>query len=222
MNADPHRGLPVLHAGAALEEADVALVLLHGRGASPEDILPLLPELIRAGDMNPLPKLAALAPRAGGGQWYPYSFMAPVEQNQPYLNSALRVVEDIVYHLEQTGFPTERIVLGGFSQGACLATEFVARNPRRWGGLLSFSGGLIGPVGGDLTTGGDLAGMPAYFGCAERDPHIPAERVSESVDALREMGAEVNVELFAGSDHTVRSEELAAGAELLAGLATRS
>jgi len=222
MYADTHHGLPVLHTGADLEEAEVALILLHGRGASPEDILPLLPELVRAGDMNPLPKMAALAPRAAGGQWYPYSFMAPVEQNQPYLNSALRVVEDIVYHLEQTGFPAERIVLGGFSQGACLATEFVARNPRRWGGLLSFSGGLIGPAGGDLTRGGDLSGMPAYFGCAEGDPHIPAERVSQSADTLREMGAEVNVELFEGSDHTVRSEELVAGAELLAGLATRS
>src|SRR3954469_8479084 len=135
---DPHAGQPVLRAGPAPEEAPATLILLHGRGASAEDILSLCEEL-------GLRELSALAPQAAGNTWYPQSFLAPLEANQPYLDSALRRVESIVSDLLKRGVASERIAILGFSQGACLTCEFIARRPRHYGAAMALTGGLIGP-----------------------------------------------------------------------------
>jgi phospholipase/carboxylesterase len=162
--ADPHRDQPVRHSGEPLESAIGAVILLHGRGGSAEDILSLEQPLYR-------PRLAYLAPQAANNTWYPNSFLAPIAQNQPWLDSALRKVEATVEDVAAAGISTERILLGGFSQGACLATEFVASHPRRYAGLIALTGGLIGPPGMDLTHTGSLAGTPAFFGSGDPDPH---------------------------------------------------
>ena len=133
MSSNPHTGAPIYAAGAALEEASAAMILLHGRGATAADILSLSGELERPG-------LAFVAPQAEGYVWYPNRFIAPVEQNEPYLSSALNLVDEILKIIEARGIPAERIFIGGFSQGACLAIEYVIRHPRRYGGLLGFSG----------------------------------------------------------------------------------
>lgn len=201
MNNDPHREAPVLHRGVALNEAAGAVILLHGRGGSAEDILSLA-------DAFYLPRLAYLAPEAAEHTWYPYSFLAPIEENEPWLSSALLKVKATVQAAIDAGVPAERIVIGGFSQGACLTTEFVARYPRRYAGVLAFTGGLIGPPDADLVHTGDLAGTPAFFGSGDPEPHVPWARVQKSADVLREMGAKVTVRRYAGRPHTIAPEEL--------------
>ncbi|MBB6146070.1 putative esterase [Silvibacterium bohemicum] len=201
MTSDPHRDGPLQHFGAPLEEAAGAVILLHGRGGSAGDILSLAQAFY-------LPKLAYLAPEAAGNTWYPYSFLAPIEQNEPWLSSALRRVATTVQSALDAGIPAERIAIGGFSQGACLSTEFVARHPRRYAGLLAFTGGLIGPPGSDLTHTGDLAGMPAFFGSGDPDPHVPWQRVEQSASVLRGMGAKATARRYEGRPHTITPEEL--------------
>jgi predicted esterase len=209
MSDNIHRGGPVLAAGEQLEQARGAVIMVHGRGASAESILTLAPEL-------ELPGLAFLAPQANGGAWYPLSFMAPIAQNEPFLTSALGAVGDLVAYVEQAGVPAERIILLGFSQGACLASEFVARNPRRYGGLIALSGGLIGPPGALRDYPGSLEGTPAFLGCSDVDAHIPKERVLESEAALRKLGAAVTAKLYPGMGHTVNEDELEYARALLA------
>lgn len=213
MTNDPHVGAPVLKAGAPLEQAALAVVLLHGRGASAEDILGL-------GEAFGMPEVAFLAPQASGHTWYPLSFLAPREQNEPYLNSALRRIEAVVESLEQAGFGRERIVLAGFSQGACLATEFVASHPARYAGLMAFTGGLIGPAGATLTGCGRsnaplLAGTPALLMSGDPDPHVPWARVEESAEVLRGIGAEVTLRRYPGRPHTITQDEVELGRTLL-------
>ncbi len=211
MSDSMHRGGPVLAAGAPLEGARSAMIMIHGRGASAESILTLAPELATPG-------MAMLAPQANGGAWYPYSFMAPIAQNEPFLTSALAAVGDLVSYVEQSGIPAERIVVLGFSQGACLASEFVARNPRRYGGLIALSGGLIGPPGIQWSYAGSLDGTPAFLGCSDVDSHIPKERVLESEAALRALGAAVTAKLYPGMGHTVNDDELERARAILAKL----
>ena len=199
--ADPHRDQPVHHIGEPLRSAKGAIVLLHGRGGSAEDILSLAQPLYRSG-------LAYLAPQAAGNTWYPYSFLAPIAQNQPWLDSALRKVEATVRLATDAGISADRIVLCGFSQGACLATEFVASHPRRYAGLIAFTGGLIGPPGSDLTHTGSLEGTPAFLGSGDPDPHVPFERVQQSATVLTAMGAAVTVRRYPGRPHTITPEEL--------------
>lgn len=210
-----HRGGRVLAAGEPLERATGALILVHGRGASAESIMTLAPEL-------EAPGLAYLAPQATSGSWYPFSFLAPIPQNEPFLASALGALGDLVAHVEAAGIPAERIALLGFSQGACLSAEFVARNPRRYGGLVVFSGGLIGPPGSPRDYPGSLAGTPAFLGCSDRDAHIPAERVLESEAALRRMGADVTAKLYPGLGHTVNQDEIEHARVIVAGLGVRA
>jgi predicted esterase len=198
---DIHADQPVLTAGPPLERAAGAIILIHGRGASADDILSLYSEL-------DAPDFAALAPQAAGSTWYPYSFLSPLERNQPYLDSALRRLQTLVDDLLQRGVPSERIVLGGFSQGACLTTEFVARNPRRYGGVLGLSGGLIGPPGTPRNYAGQLFGTPVLLGCSDIDPHIPWERVEETAQVLKRMGASVNLRQYPGMPHTINQDEL--------------
>jgi predicted esterase len=205
---DPHRGQPVLHLGETLEHALGAVILLHGRGGTADDILSLAGEMYR-------PELAYLAPEAAGNSWYPYSFLAPREQNQPWLDSALAKVAATVKQATDAGIDAENIVLCGFSQGACLATEFVASHPRRYAGLIAFTGGLIGPPGEDLRHTGDLRGTPAFFGSGDPDPHVPFARVQESANILAEMGAVITLRRFPGRPHTILPEELDAARRIV-------
>jgi predicted esterase len=211
----PHRGRPVLAAGRPLVEADAAMILVHGRGGSAGDMLGLAAELRR-------PELAYLAPQAAGNTWYPYSFLAPLEQNEPGLSSGLEVLADLVAHLEQAGIAAERTVLLGFSQGACLSLEFAARNARRWSGVVALSGGLIGPPGAPRNYAGSFAGTPVFLGCSDRDPHIPKERVDESAQVFERMGAAVTERIYPGLGHTVNEDELDFVRGLVAPLAHQS
>lgn len=206
-----HRGGRVLAAGEPLDRARGAVILVHGRGASAESIMTLAPELDAAG-------MAYLAPQANSGSWYPFSFMAPMAQNEPFLTSALGALEDLVAHVEAAGIPAERIVLVGFSQGACLSSEFVARNARRYGGLVAFSGGLIGPAGTPRDYAGSLAGTPVFLGCSDVDSHIPKERVLESEEVLRRIGGAVTAKLYPGMGHTVNADEIAHAQAILEGV----
>jgi predicted esterase len=206
-----HRGSPVLAAGADPNDARVVLVLLHGRGANAEDILGLAAELAEA-------DVACLAPQASGNTWYPFSFLSPLGRNEPFLSSALGAVADLLGWLEQRGVPSERIVLGGFSQGACLALEFAARNARRYGALLGFSGGLIGPDGTPRDYAGSLAGTPVFLGCSDVDMHIPRRRVEESAQVLDRMGAAVTMRLYQGMGHTINDDEIEHARAILAGI----
>lgn len=214
--ADLHTSQPVLSAGASLADADAALVLLHGRGATAQSILPLGEEVAAA---LPGLRLALVAPQAANTTWYPYSFLSPLESNEPWLSSALEKVDSVVAGLDGAGLPAERVVLAGFSQGACLASEYLARNARRWGGLAAFSGGLIGPSGTPRAYDGTLAGTPVFVGCGVPDPHIPTERVRETAEVLERMGAAVDMRLYPGLGHTVNAEEIAALAEIVGLLA---
>jgi predicted esterase len=208
MNTDPHKDSPVLRRGTPLEEAVGAIILLHGRGGSAEDILSLTPELR-------VPGVAFLAPEASGNTWYPHSFLAPKSENEPWLSSALHKVETTLQLLNDGGVAANKIVVCGFSQGACLATEFVATHPRRYGGLVAFTGGLIGPPDAELIYQGDLAGTPAFFGAADRDPHVPWTRVQQSAEILTRMGGSVTVRSYPRTAHTISPDELAAGAKLI-------
>ncbi len=208
MQNDPHAEQPILTAGRPLAEARAALVLIHGRGASAAGILELAGEL-------PHERVAYVAPQAAGGTWYPFSFLAPIERNEPYLSSALKRVGDVVTQVEAAGVPVERIVLLGFSQGACLASEFVARNARRYGGLIAFSGGLIGPDGTPRDYIGALDGMPVFLGCSDVDPHIPVARVHESAEVLERLGGAVTKRIYPGMPHTINSDEIRWARELL-------
>jgi predicted esterase len=212
--SDPHAGQPVISAGPAPEQADATLVLVHGRGASAESMLPLY-EALR------LDTIAAVAPQAAGHTWYPYSFLAPTESNQPYLDSALRKIESIVADLLRRGTPSERIALMGFSQGACLTTEFVARHPRRYAAVMGLTGGLIGPPGTPRNYPGTMNGMPVFLGCSDPDPHIPFERVLETENVFRRMGATVEVRRYPGMAHTVNNDEIDACRALLEPLVAR-
>jgi phospholipase/carboxylesterase len=193
--------VPILMTGTPLREARAAVVACHGRGASAEDILSV------AGELD-VPGVAYVAPQAPGSTWYPNGFMAPIETNEPYLSRALGLVGRLAGMVEEQGIPAERLVLLGFSQGACLALEYAIRSARRYGGLVGWSGGLIGPPGTTWAYGGALEGTPAFLGCDVRDPHIPAERVEETARMLEKRGAEVTARMYRGLGHSVNAEEI--------------
>jgi predicted esterase len=193
-------GQRILQAGEPLATAKAAMILVHGRGASAEDIMTIAAEVQRPG-------FAYLAPQAANNAWYPHPFTAPIESNEPYLSSALAMLELLVEQVEVT-VPVARLVLLGFSQGACLTTEFAARNARRYGAVIGLSGGLIGPDGTPRDYPGSFDGTPVFLGCSDVDPHIPKERVIETADVFRRMGASVTMRLYPGMPHTVSEDEL--------------
>ncbi|MFN3649453.1 MAG: alpha/beta hydrolase [Armatimonadota bacterium] len=208
VRSDPHAGQPVLTAGPAPEQADATLVLVHGRGAPARGMLGLYDDLA-------LPNAAAVAPQAAGHTWYPLSFLAPLESNQPFLDSALRRLEGVVTDLLARGIPEERIALLGFSQGACLTAELAARHPRRYGAVMILTGGLIGPPGTPRDYPGSLAGTPVFLGAGDPDPHVPFERVRETAEVFTRMGAAVDLRRYPGLPHSVNEDELEACRSLL-------
>ncbi len=207
-----HQGQPVLHAGASLEEAQGAMIMLHGRGATAEDILTLASEFNQ-------PNFAYLAPQAAGYQWYPNRFIMPVASNEPYLSSALMLVDEIIGQIVTAGLPRAKLLLLGFSQGACLALEYAARNPQRYGGVAGLSGGLIGDVIRQYS--GSMDNTPVFLGCSDNDFHIPKERVSESASIFRSLGANVTDRLYPNTGHTVNEDELTAVREMMAAIHLR-
>jgi predicted esterase len=185
------------------------VILLHGRGDSADGILGLAREI----DM---PDVAYVAPQAARHTWYPYSFLAPFERNEPALGSALRVLSEQVAILGEQGFGPERVVLMGFSQGACLSLEFAARHARRYAGVVALSGGLMGPAGTPRPYAGGFDETPLFLGCSDVDPHIPLDRVRESADVCRRLGADVDERIYPGMAHTVNDDEIRAVRALLA------
>lgn len=197
----PHQGQQVVNSGKPLAEAQAAMILVHGRGATAVSILELANELHH-------PEFAYLAPQAADNTWYPYSFLAPMTQNEPGLSSGLQAIGELVDQVAAAGIPADRLVLAGFSQGACLASEFVARDARRYGGLLAFSGGLIGPPGTPRDYDGSLAGTPVFLGCSDVDFHIPLERVVETAAVFTKLGANVNKQIYPNMGHTIVQDEI--------------
>jgi phospholipase/carboxylesterase len=199
----PHQGQPVRTAGAPLDQANAAMVMIHGRGATADSILTLAPVL-------DVPGFAYLAPQASGQTWYPQSFLAPIQNNEPGISSGMQAIEEVLARVTAAGVPLERTMLLGFSQGACLASEFTARHARRYGGLAGLSGGLIGPDGTPRNYAGSLEGTAVFLGCSDVDPHIPAARVGETAEVTRRLGGQVTMRLYPGMGHEVNEDEIAA------------
>ena len=201
--SDPHHGQPVLTYGPRPADARVTTIMIHGRGATAESILALADELR-------LDDVAYVAPQAADNTWYPYSFLAPIPRNEPGITSGIGVIASLVARLAEDGVGAERIALLGFSQGACLSLEFAARHARRYAGVFGLSGGLIGPPATPRDYPGSFDGTPVFLGCSDVDAHIPVERVNESADVFRRMGASVDERIYAGMGHLVNADELAA------------
>jgi predicted esterase len=199
--ASPHQGQPVRTAGTKLESAIAAMVMIHGRSATAETILSLVPAI-------DTPGFAYLAPQADGNTWYPNSFLAPIPSNEPGISSGIAAITDVLLRIAEAGIPPERTMLLGFSQGACLSLEYSARNARRYGGVAGLSGGLIGPDETPRDYPGSFAGTPIFIGCSDVDSHIPAERVKDSARILGEMGASVTMRLYPGMGHLVNDDEV--------------
>jgi predicted esterase len=201
MSAQLHEGQPVLAAGKPLAEARVAMIMIHGRGASARDILSLTRDIQH-------PDFAYLAPQANGNTWYPYRFIEPLERNEPWLSSALGIISSLVAHVGDAGIPPERVMLLGFSQGACLALEYGARNAQRYGGVVGLSGGLIGADGTPRDYPGSLGGTPVFLGCSDVDMHIPKYRVEESAEVMKRLGGDVTMRIYPGMGHIVNEDEV--------------
>ncbi len=197
----PHVDQPVLSAGELLSNAQVGMILLHGRGGTADGILKLARLIF-------YPGFAYLAPQAADNTWYPHNFTSPVELNEPWLSASLQKIASLFERFQNAGIPPERVILLGFSQGACLAAEYAARNPRRYGGIIVLSGGLIGAHISPPDTNGSLADTPVLLGCSDLDPYISLERVEETAEVLRQLGAEVDQRIYPGLGHTVNEEEL--------------
>jgi predicted esterase len=205
---DPHRGQPVLTLGPAPKDARLTMIMAHGRGASAEDMMGLAAEF---GTTD----VAFLAPQAAGRTWYPYSFLSPLQDNEPGISSALGVLAGLVDGLFAQRIEHGRIALLGFSQGACLSLEFAARHPQPYAAVVGLSGGLIGPPGTPRDYPGSFGGAPVFLGCSDVDAHIPLERVRESADVFRRMGASVDERIYPRTGHTVNQDEIAAVNALL-------
>jgi phospholipase/carboxylesterase len=205
---DPHAGQPVAQAGAPLGQGRAVVIMVHGRNAGPANILGLSTEL---GQRD----VTYLAPAAANGTWYPYGFMADRATNEPFLTSALNRLAALVADVTARGVPASKIVLLGFSQGACLAGEFAVRHATRYGGVVMFSGGLIGPPGTTWDDPGTFDGTPVFLGCSDVDSHIPKNRVDDSAVVFERMGAAVTKRIYPGMGHLVNEDEISAAATLI-------
>lgn len=205
---EPHGSVPPVRRGTPLTEAAGLIILTHGRGAGADDMLGLLPYL----DAE---LFHVVALQAAGNSWYPFPFLAPTERNEPGRSSGLSVIDTHIEAAEAAGIPTNKVILGGFSQGACLSLEYVHTRRRRFGAVLGFSGGLMGPPGTVFDGTATLDGTPVFLGCSDRDPHIPRERVAETARALTAGGAEVDERIYPALGHTINADELGAAWELV-------
>jgi phospholipase/carboxylesterase len=206
--SDPHADQPVAMAGLPLAESGRAVVMIHGRNASPRNILDLVPRLDR-------PDFSYVAPAAANNTWYPFSFLEQLARNEPYLTSAMSRFERVLADIHAAGIPSEQIALLGFSQGACLAAEFAYRHAQRFGGVVLFSGGLIGPAGTSWHSSRSFGGTPVFLGCSDIDAHVPQWRVDESADVFDRMDAVVTKRIYPGMGHLVSDDEIAAAQSLL-------
>lgn len=209
----PHAGQPVVRLGPPLAAARAAVIMIHGRDAGPKNILELVPAIHH-------PDVAYLAPAAAGGTWYPLSFMAPIERNEPGITSGISVVHALIDEVLATGIRADHVVLLGFSQGACLVSTAAQRRPDRYGGVMIFSGGLIGPPGTAWSEDGEFHSTSVFLGCSALDAHIPESRVHETSAAFQRMGADVTTRIYPGTAHYVTDDEIVVARELLARLAS--
>jgi len=215
----PHENERLIEYGAALNEAAAVGILLHGRGSSASNIIQLAPDLAPNVGGDPI---AWLAPQAATSQWYPYRFLEPLERNEPYLSSALKIIDELVDDAAAAGIAAGQVVIGGFSQGACLALEYVARGSRRVGGVFAFAGALIGPPDAERTPLPDLTGVPVFIGCGDMDAHIDIELAERSAQAFRDAGADVDFRRYEGLHHTIVEDELEAAKALITGIRSSS
>lgn len=197
----PHQNQKSTTYGAPLSRAKAAMILVHGRGATAESMFPLAGEFAQ-------PDFHYVAPQADNHTWYPYSFLSPREMNQPGIPSGLQKIYDLIGSLEEEGIPKNKIILLGFSQGGCLATEFAARHPAEYGGVVGLSGGLIGPGIEPDHYSGNLNGTSVFLGCSDIDPHIPKERVDETEEVFQSLGGKVTKAIYKGMGHAVNEEEI--------------
>ncbi len=197
----PHQGQMISTTGKPLDQAAAAMILVHGRGATAPSILGLAQEF----NHN---QFAYLAPPARNNTWYNHSFLNPLTDNQPGLDSALQAIADVVAFIEKSGLPAEKIIIGGFSQGACLSMEYIARNAKRYGGAFAYSGGVIGPLNMPRAYGGSLEGTPIFLGCSDVDFHIPVERVHETAAVMTTLGGNVTKKIYPQMGHTVNIDEI--------------
>lgn len=206
---DPHGNAQVLHYGAPLEEANAVVILVHGRGASAKSILQLAPALLDG--VDEATNVAFLAPQATGGLWYPHRYIAPLEMNEPWLTSALGVIDQVVDAVAEAGQEPKAVMVAGFSQGACLSLEYAARGSRPIGAVAAWSGGLIGPVDEPhMPLAEDVKGIPVFIGSGTIDDHVQPDQVRDSARLFEEAGAEVDVRIYEGMTHTINEDEIAA------------
>lgn len=211
-NTHPHGGGRVLHAGTPLQDANKAIILLHGRGASAADIIRLGDTLVGQDGEG----VAFLAPQATDNTWYPVSGFLPQDQLAPWLESALTVIDDVIDSVIDAGIPNEKIVLGGFSQGAMLSLEYASRERRKIGGVIAFSGSIIGPVDRPYEVTGDVSGLPMFIGCGTNDSWIPAQAAENSAKVFETAGANVDLRIYEGMEHMINQDEVEAAAALIA------
>lgn len=204
----PHAGEPVATAGAPLGTSAAVMIMVHGRNAAPANILDLVPRFAR-------PDFTYLAPAAAGGTWYPFSFMAEREKNEPGLSSGLWVLEHLVADVVARGISADHMILLGFSQGACLTSEFAVRHAARYGGVVAYSGGVIGEPGTTWNNPGSFDGTPVFLGCSDVDAHVPKTRVDESAAVFKRMGAAVTERIYPGMGHLVNDDEIAFTTDLM-------
>lgn len=203
-----HKNQPILHHGPALDQTSRAVILLHGRGSSARTMIPLAEELSVEG-------VSFLIPQAANSRWYPETAFGPLKNNQPDLSSALQRISEIIQKVNAVGIPRERVYLGGFSQGACLAAEYTARNAARYGGLFVLSGALIGPPDTPQEYPGSLQGTPVFIGCSDVDPWIPQALVQQTGEVLQTLNGRVDLRLYGGMGHTINREEILAVGNML-------
>jgi len=201
MSDHPHENEEILFEGVDINSAKSAMILIHGRGATPESILTLTKEF-------KADNYIYAAPQANGNTWYPYSFLSPIETNEPGLSSGLKVIDKLFNKLNDAGIPNKEIILLGFSQGACLTLEYSARNAKYYKGVIGLSGGLIGEFIDEKRYSGSFENCPVFLGCSNIDPHVPEERVNQTAEVMEELGASVTKRIYKGMGHTINEDEI--------------